>query len=468
MAPAKMERIRTHMMRTIEPRQMLGEAPMHRLLRVSIACLILSIGGWLPSGASAGETIQDAFDAGDLATRPGWLIEAGQPGIASGELTFPVKGKSAVRLDLGAVAWKQVASARFRLRKTTAPGNVLFRVALGSSELEREYSIACSPNPGYFATSGFYDGKKVGTAGASLRNDEAWQELALRFDPKADLVCLLLDGKTVCQTANYHRLPRVDRLRLSSDGGAAWRVDDVRVDLVRPATAAPDPGSAAVQTIYRGGVPHTDKNGRRIQKFDTNRSFFQIGVWGVPVGEVHGTRYDLRVLADAGFNTIWPWGRRGFEQAADPRSPLPFQVVHMGPMDLDAASKYKDNPRLLGIVWHDEPTGSFWGKNMAEKLEEFKAYRNQVHQIAPQLPVFINDVPWIQAPATDWWIRWNTAGDVACHDNYPIKHSGCVASVAEMGPPVSLAVRANGEKKPVWLIVGAFEPLFRTSGFHFL
>ena len=35
---------------------------------------------------------------------------------------------------------------------------------------------------------------------------------------------------------------------------------------------------SAVQTVYRDGVPHTDKQGRLLMEYDPDRSFFQIGV----------------------------------------------------------------------------------------------------------------------------------------------------------------------------------------------
>ena len=63
----------------------------------------------------------------------------------------------------------------------------------------------------------------------------------------------------------------------------------------------------AVQTIYRNGVPHTDKQGNRLMKYDPEKSFLQVGIWGNPIGNVHGYEYDLKVLTDAGFNTMWPF-----------------------------------------------------------------------------------------------------------------------------------------------------------------
>ncbi|MFH1923918.1 MAG: hypothetical protein ABIP48_29005 [Planctomycetota bacterium] len=420
---------------------------------------ILIVPAWLLAGHVSAEVIlTDSFDDGELAANPSWVVEEGSARVEEGELRFGREGKTTIRLDLGNTRWKEPVEATFRLRQTDAStSSYLFHLTLEDVDRKRGYTIACSPNPGYFGTSGFYDGKTVGTKGASLRGGTAWQQVAIRFDPSAGQVTLSQDGKTVWQGANNKRLPRVNRLTLSSAGTLDWRIDDVRVEVVlEDPSAEPDPGRAAVQTIYRGGTPHTDKNGRLLVSHDPGRSFFQIGIWGIPMGDIWGTDYDLNVVAEAGMNTIWPWSRNLKETLASAEEHN-LQVVHMGEIEQTLLGEVKGHPSLLGNVWHDEPTGSFWGKDMQGQFDAFVAYRQQVHAVAPELPVFINDVPWITPPATEWWIRWNTAGDLACHDNYPIKHSGATESVGAIGPPVALAVKANDQKKPVWLIVGAFE-----------
>lgn len=219
----------------------------------------------------------------------------------------------------------------------------------------------------------------------------------------------------------------------------------------------------AVQVVYRGGVPHTDRNGNLLATYDPDRSFFQIGVWGNPYGTIYGTDYDLKVLTDAGFNTMWPWPIGTFEQQLDAGRDAGLQVVYMGHLDAEAASRLKDHPSWLGNVWHDEPTGGFWGQDMEAKFQEFLDYKARISAAAPGRPVFINDVPWVTAPATSWWAKWNTAGDVACHDNYPVmnrKHRARTLGDFESGSGIPtttlLAAAVNGESKPVWLIVGAF------------
>lgn len=426
------------------------------LQSIGLAALMLAC---LAAGNASAEVILvDSFDDGELAANPSWVVEVGTARVEEGELRFGREGKTTVHLDLGNTRWKEPVEVTFRLRQTDAStSSYLFHVALEETDRNKGYTIACSPNPGYFGTSGFYDGKTVGAEGVSLRGDTAWQQVAIGFDPNAGRVTLRQDGKTVWQGPNGKRLPRVNRLMLSSAGTLDWRVDDVRVEAVlEDPSAEPGPGRAAVQTVYRGGAPHTDRNGRLLMSHDPQRSFFQIGVWGIPMGRIWGTNYDLRVVADAGMNTIWPWSRNLKETLASAEEHN-LQVVHMGEIEQALVEEVREHPHLLGNVWHDEPTGGFWGKDMQGKFDAFVAYRQQIHRTAPGLPVFINDVPWITPPATEWWIRWNTAGDVACHDNYPIKHSGATESIRAIGPPVALAVKANHQKKPVWLIVGAFE-----------
>jgi hypothetical protein len=220
----------------------------------------------------------------------------------------------------------------------------------------------------------------------------------------------------------------------------------------------------AIQTVYHRGVPHTDRRGRPMMKYSPEQSFFQIGVWGNPFGDIYGVRYDLSVLKEAGFNTMWPWPMRSLGEQLEAGRQAALQVVAMGHLSEADAAKFKDHPNWLGNVWHDEPTGSFWGKDMEGKFREFQAYKAKINAAAPGVAVFVNDVPWITAPATSWWVKWNTAGDVSCHDNYPIMNRKYRArSIGDeehkTGIPASvgLAVAVNNEQKPVWCIGGAFE-----------
>jgi hypothetical protein len=192
-------------------------------------------------------------------------------------------------------------------------------------------------------------------------------------------------------------------------------------------------------------------------RFDPHRSFLQLGIWGNPIGEVWGTRYDLKVLTGAGFNTMWPWAHQTPADARARGRDAGLQVVVMHPIPDETLAKIKDHPNLLGNVWADEPTGNLWGKDMEGQFKAFLGYKNKANRLAPNMRVFVNDVPWITPPATEWWTKWNTAGDVSCHDNYPVKHSAQTQSIQAIADTVGLAAKVNDEKKPVWLIVGAFE-----------
>jgi hypothetical protein len=218
----------------------------------------------------------------------------------------------------------------------------------------------------------------------------------------------------------------------------------------------------AVQTVYRGGVPHTDRQGRPLSAYDPNKSFFQIGTWGAPLpGKYYDSECDWAVLKAAGYNTVWPW-------AADPVKALEvgasfgMQIIPMGEIAEEKLAVIREHPNLLGNVWMDEPIGGLGSRDMDELFAKFTAYRDKVHAVAPGLPVFVNDAPWIMPPATTWWLKWNSAGDISCHDNYPVmNHTGRSVSIGAdpNGIPqtVSLAVADVREQKPVWLVVGAFD-----------
>jgi hypothetical protein len=226
------------------------------------------------------------------------------------------------------------------------------------------------------------------------------------------------------------------------------------------------PAIGAVQTMYQNVVPHTDKRGLPLLKYDAKRSFFPIGMWGAPLpGKVSEYRYDWQVLVDAGYNTVWPW----YKPAADSLKAAVehnMQIVIMGNQDSTTLNSIKDHPNLLGNMTLDEPIGKMETGNMEQMFADFLAYKKLAKSIAPDMLVFVNDAPWIVPPATQWWIRWNTAGDVSCHDNYPTwpvtrsLNYGTSGSVPNSIPQsVALAVKANDQRKPVWLIVGAFDDL---------
>jgi hypothetical protein len=220
----------------------------------------------------------------------------------------------------------------------------------------------------------------------------------------------------------------------------------------------------AVQTVHQRGIPHIDGRGALLMKYDPKRSFFPLAITNVPLpGNYYaGNKVDWRTIKDAGINTIWAWPN-------DPKLVVKagaangLKVLLFTAPGEEALKQLKDEPALLGILWTDEPSARLGANfDMDRLFAQFVAFRDTVHKIMPSLPVFVNDGPWSAQPYTHWWLRWNTSGDISCHDNYPIMNRGARAKsigagVCDIPQSVSLAVAANKGQKPVWLTLGAFE-----------
>ena len=298
-------------------------------------------------------------------------------------MCFGRQGNSTVQLDLGDTAWKEAVSVAFRLRQTDASrASYLFHVGLEDTDRDKGYSIACSPARRILRDERLLRRKDGRRERGALRGDADWQQMALRFDPAGDRLVLTQDGKPVWQGTNALRLPRVNRLVFSSGGTVRWRVDDVRIDVVRNDPAAkPDPGTAqsrpftatACRILTRTAGPFRDsipgdrsfrsgsgasrwaRSGDQLRLADPRRCRIQ-----------HRLAVVSRPRADA---------RRGGQA---PSSVGPGRRDRFGP-----APGIQERSEPLGNVWHDEPTGSFWGKDMQAKFDAFVAYRRQVRTSRP-------------------------------------------------------------------------------------
>jgi len=234
---------------------------------------------------------------------------------------------------------------------------------------------------------------------------------------------------------------------------------------VNSATAA-DFSRDAIQTIYRQGVPHTDKTGVFRTTYDPASSFLQIGMWGTPL---HGTEaghfYDWQQLKSAGFNTAWTWYKPAV-QSLQSGWTNDMQVVLMGEASTNDLGIIAGNAnlrsRLLGTAWADEPTTLTPLNQMQAKYNAFQSYRQTLHSILPNSPVFVTDAPAFANGAVErqWWETWASAGDLSTQDNYPLRPD--VTSIGKTWPPgipesVSLATSTLNQQKPVWFIVSAYE-----------
>src|SRR5437762_10838997 len=96
--------------------------------------------------------------------------------------------------------------------------------------------------------------------------------------------------------------------------------------------------TATISTVHRQRVPHTDKNGRPLNRFDPKKSFFPIGIWGMVLPDGPDGKYvPWTELAKANFNTVWPTNHdeRDLPLAAE----AGLQVVFMGKISDDVLNK---------------------------------------------------------------------------------------------------------------------------------
>jgi len=399
-------------------------------------------------------------------------------GMQSGTLMFAPNTVSAISVDFGPTVPGTPVEARFKLQQSNGAENGNYRFVFGfkNTVSGNSYYEHSALNPAYYGSSGFqtYDpgmSLGAGAAGKALRN--GWNYIKMSFDPSGYIqVWHAVDSaKTkayddpslaytmVAPWYNYAGLASIDRFHLSNDGAAvSWKVDDVEIDasIDTPADTwalRPD----AVQTIYRTGVPHTDKNGNMMLAYDPSTSFFPIMLYHAWIGTMHLQTWTFSDFADAGYNSCHLWeGQRPTVAIANAAHAAGIQLMTHWPTNSEI-NALKNHPATLAWYLDEEPTGSYWSGDMQSHYQTYLNRKSEVKALDPQHPVFIIDVPWITPPATNWWTIWNSAGDITSHDNYPI-YSGTSSISGSMGIPetVSLAVSVNNESKPMWFTAQSF------------
>jgi hypothetical protein len=205
------------------------------------------------------------------------------------------------------------------------------------------------------------------------------------------------------------------------------------------------------QTVYQAGVPHTDRNGR-VRTVRDSASFFPICLY-------HAVAGSFRAIKDAGFNCVHTWEGHAIDDVIGELRAADLQLFKHWPTD-DEVRKYRADPHVLGWYLTEEPAESWrWGRAQAEEeYRKFVTRRAQIRAMDSVHPVFPLDSPSILPPAREWWVRWNVAGDVSAHDNYPLwNDTDHLDGPTGIPATVSLAARLNRERKPVWLTVQAFE-----------
>jgi len=207
----------------------------------------------------------------------------------------------------------------------------------------------------------------------------------------------------------------------------------------------------AIQTIYRNGAPHTDKNGNRRTTYAAGVSFFPIGILNAP--RPGPGPDDWNDLVDGNFNTVWTWPLMSAPDSLQAGIDFNLQIVIMNPVDSPTLTLIKDHPNLLGNMWRDEPPVDF--PDAQTFMDDFIAYRDMAHSIAPQMPVFSVLVPNL----TPAWTTWNQIMDIACHDNYPILPVTPTIGATSSDIPLTVLLSAEitDEQKPVWFVPENFQ-----------
>lgn len=221
----------------------------------------------------------------------------------------------------------------------------------------------------------------------------------------------------------------------------------------------------AIQLVYMNGVPHTDKNGRPMLKYDAARSFLPISIYHALETENGGVTYKLSDLKKAGFNSAFAW--MGVKPIPMAKSAVEagLQMIFWNP-EPDEVKELVNNPAVLGYCMDDEPIGHLGG-DLEDRFAKILARRDAIRKVDKTHPVFLVDAPWVTPPAREWWVKLNTWGDISSHDNYPINSRNLSLSNRQGLPEtVALAAAVNKEEKPVWFVAQSFEwqdPTFQAT-----
>lgn len=213
---------------------------------------------------------------------------------------------------------------------------------------------------------------------------------------------------------------------------------------------------ASVQTFYAEGVPHTDRHGQVRLEFDPASSFLPLGIYHALAGAHHGIHYELWPLAAAGFNTVHLWERQAPDKFATQAGEVGLQVIVHWPKE-ESVQALSGDPALLAWYLDEEPSFLYPAAELEPKFSKFWRNRDIIRRFDRQTPIFILDGPPTKTNRTRW-DRWNRAGDITSHFNYPVtvKHLRDYGPVERVAETTAIARRLVYNRKPVWITLQAF------------
>lgn len=211
--------------------------------------------------------------------------------------------------------------------------------------------------------------------------------------------------------------------------------------------------AAAVQRVYRAGVPHTDRQGNIRFRYDT-ASFF-------PRCLYHAITGTFQAIRDAGFNCVHTWEGYGIGDIIGELRSANLQLIKHWPSDAEV-SAFAADPQILAWYLDEEPTAQIYldaqrtgdSTLMGRRYQEFLSRLSAIKALDARHPIFSLGTAWIPPDSKEWWERWNTAGDVTAHDNYCLLST--TTDLESLTTSVPLAVAINREQKPMWLTLQAF------------
>jgi hypothetical protein len=214
----------------------------------------------------------------------------------------------------------------------------------------------------------------------------------------------------------------------------------------------------AIQSVYLKGVPHTDRNGKPMLQYDAARSFLPIALFNALDGPVGGETYRLAELKKAGFNSAF--ARSGSKPVAMAKSAVDagLQMVFWNPK-ADEVKALAGNSALLGYCLDYQPIRQL-KNDLDTRFAKILERRDAIRAVDKTHPVFLIDANHTASPATEWWVKLNTWGDISSHANYAISsRQTSLANPEGIPETVALAASSNKEQKPVWFVTQTFERL---------